>query len=407
MARNPYSPGVGTRPPYLAGREREVHRFRSTLGGYPEKRRNLRITGLRGVGKTVLLKEYERIAGEHGWVVLRQDLSPRLCDEEQFAIAITDYFRRALTQLSGSEKLKSRVAGARDAIEEISLPFGASVKLKDGGPTSILEDRLAKALIQVGQVARKKGSGVVFLFDEAHTVFDDKDKDRFPLGALLSAFVAAQDIDDDPLPVMLVLCGLPPLVGNIHDAKSNAERLFRGLDVKNLPLEPKPGNPLSEAALALVKPAEEQDGLEFEAGLAEEIARDVEGYPYFIQWFGEALWEEASLEGLDTIDKSLYQDRHAEIQESLDAEFFEPRYQDATPANQKTLRIAASLGEETFTTAALLAAGKRKPKAIDQSLRRLMQDNLIYRDDHGVYCYTAPVFGEFMRRRHPRLVDDE
>lgn len=251
-------------------------------------------------------------------------------------------------QLSGSEKLKSRVSSARESIQEISLPFGASVKLKDGGPVSVLEDRLAKALIQIGMIARKKESGVVFLFDEAHTVYDNKDKNQFPLGALLSAFVAAQDMDDEPLPVMLVLCGLPPLVGNIHDAKSNAERFFRGIEVKNLPLDPKPGLPLSESALALVKPAEEQGELDFE-----------------------------------------------------------PRYRDATPANQKTLRIAASLGGETFTTAALLAAGARKPKAIDQSLRRLVQDNLIYRDDHGVYCYTAPVFGEFMRRRHPRLDDDE
>lgn len=381
--------------------------FRRILDDYPEKRRNLRVTGLRGVGKTVLLKEYERIAEERDWVVVRQDLGPRLCKEDQFAIAISDYFQRALTELSGSEKLKNWVSSARDSIQEIHLPFGTGVKLKSGGPTSVLEDRLGKALTQIGELARKKESGVVFLFDEAHTVQDDQDNDQLPLGALLSAFVAAQDIDDEPLPVMLVLCGLPPLVGNIHDAKSNAERFFRGIEIKNLPLDAKAGASLSEAALALVKPAEEQGDMEFEGGLAEQIARDVEGYPYFIQWFGEALWDEASLEGAGIVDKELYVNRHDEIQESLDSEFFDPRYQDTTPSCQKTLRIAASLGDETFTTGALLAAGKRGAKAIDQSLRRLVQDNLIYRDDYGVYCYTAPVFGEFMRRRHPRLPDDQ
>ena len=81
MAKNPYRPGVGTRPPYLAGREQQIHRFQRLLEDYPEKRRNLRVTGLRGVGKTVLLKEYERIAKRHEWVVVRRDWSTRLCDE--------------------------------------------------------------------------------------------------------------------------------------------------------------------------------------------------------------------------------------------------------------------------------------------------------------------------------------
>lgn len=381
--------------------------FRRILEDYPDKRRNLRVTGLRGVGKTVLLKEYEHIAKERDWVVVRQDLGPRLCKEDQFAIAISDYFQQALTELSGSEKLKNWVLSAKESIQEIRLPFGTGVKLKSSGPTSVLEDRLAKALIQIGKLARTKESGVVFLFDEAHTVRDNQENDQLPLGALLSAFVAAQDIDDEPLPIMLVLCGLPPLVGNIHEARSNAERFFRGLEIKNLPLDVKSGASLSEAALALVKPAEVQGDREFEAGLGEEIARDVQGYPYFIQWFGEALWDEASLEGASVIDKELYERQREEIQESLDSEFFNPRYQDTTPSCQKTLRIAASLGDETFTTGALRAAGKRGAKAIDQSLRRLVQDNLIYRDDYGVYSYTAPVFGEFMRRRHPRLPEDQ
>jgi DNA replication protein DnaC len=88
MARNPYSPGVGTRPPYLAGREQQIHRFQRLLEDYPEKRRNLRITGLRGVGKTVLLKEYERIARRQDWVVVRRDWSTRFCEEADFATAL-------------------------------------------------------------------------------------------------------------------------------------------------------------------------------------------------------------------------------------------------------------------------------------------------------------------------------
>lgn len=271
----------------------------------------------------------------------------------------------------------------------------------------MLDDRLAKALVQIGTIARRTGKGVVFLFDEAHSLCDDEKARQFPLGALLSSFTAAQDDDDEPLPVMLVLCGLPPLIGNIHAARSNSERFFRGIEVNNLPLQPENATGLSEAALALVKPAETAGTHRFENGLAEQIANDVEGYPYFIQWFGEALWDTADLEDATVISQALYDGSSRAIQEDLDAEFFEPRYADARPADQRTLRTAASLGGETFTTGSVSAADGRSTGAIDQSLRRLVLDNLIYRDDHGVYAYTAPVFGDFLRRRHPRLDEDK
>lgn len=327
-------------------------------------------------------------------------------DEVDFAAAMTSYLQTALEKLSTVERIKQRLGSARDAISEVGLgPL--SVGLKDRKTQSILEDRLATALIRVGELARNQHRGVVFLLDEAHTLYDNEKQHRFPLGALLSAFVAAQDDDDEPNPVMLVLCGLPLLIGNIHAARSNAERFFRGPKIDYLPLEPKSGEELSEAALALAKPAEDEETLSFEPGLAEEIARDVDGYPYFIQWFGEALWDAADLESLSVIDRALYQREADGIRDALDSEFFEPRYRDARPADQRTLRIAGSLGGEQFTKSQIDRAGSsRSTGAIAQSLTRLVEDNLLYRDDHGVYAYTAPVFGEFLRRRHPRLDED-
>jgi hypothetical protein len=140
--------------------------------------------------------------------------------------------------------------------------------------------------------------------------------------------------------------------------------------------------------------------------MADRVAREIDGYPYFIQWFGEALWEAADLEETTTITSRLYEREHLAIQQSLDEEFFEPRYRDARQADQGTLRVAASLGGERFTKAELDAATSRSTGALAQSLIRLIADNLIYRDDHGVYAYTAPMFGDFMRRRHQRLPDD-
>jgi hypothetical protein len=408
MAKNPYRPGVGTRPPYLAGREQQIHRFQRLLGDYPEKRRNLRITGLRGVGKTVLLKEYERIARRRNWVVVRRDWSTRLCKEVDFAAAITSHLREAVETLSVKAKIKNRAVAAMQAISQVQVQIAEGVTLSVGdgagqAAPSVLEDQLRVALTHVGEIAQAQGRGVALLFDEAHTVHDRSAKRQYPLGAMLSALVAVQDDDDRPLPVMLVLCGLPPLTGNIHAARSNAERLFRAEEIGNLSLTPQPPEQLSAAAQALVRPAED---ILYGPGVADRIARDVDGYPYFVQWFGEALWDAADLHDAATITSQLYEHEHQAIQHSLDEEFFEPRYRDARQADQGTLRVAASLGGERFTKADLDAATARSSGALAQSLIRLIADNLIYRDDHGVYAYTAPMFGDFMRRRHRRFDED-
>ncbi|HEV3322241.1 MAG TPA: ATP-binding protein [Solirubrobacteraceae bacterium] len=399
---------MGTRPPYLAGRENQIRLFERLLEDYPEKRRNLRITGLRGVGKTVLLKEYERLAKRRDWVVVRRDWGPRLREEADFATAISEYLREAVESLSVKARMKKGVSSALTAIGQVQVQIGGEVTVSVGPgvprPTkSILEDRLRVALTEVGSVARSQGRGVALLFDEAHSVHDRPGKHQYPLGALLSAMVAVQDEDEEPLPVMLVLCGLQPLTANIHAARSNAERLFRAGEVGNLPLIPASPGSLSAAAQALVRPA---DTIAYADGVAERVAGDVSGYPYFVQWFGEALWDAADLDSLDSITHELYERERPAIQRSLDNEFFEPRYRDARRADQRTVRVAASLGGEGFTKVALDAADTRTTGALAVSLNRLIADNLVYRDEHGVYAYTAPLFGNFMRRRHPCLPGD-
>jgi hypothetical protein len=406
---NPYSPGVGSRPPFLAGRDDQIRLFERILADYPQKRRNLRVTGLRGVGKTVLLKEYERIARRSDWVVIRRELGPRLREESDFATALSEYLREAVEALSVKARVKKRIASALKIIGQIQVQIGEEVALSvgphaDTQPKSVLEDRLRRAVVEVGAVARDQGRGVALLFDEAHSVYDRPKQHQYPLGALLSAIVAAQDDDEDPLPVMLVLCGLQPLTGNIHAARSNAERLFRAGEIGNLSLTSEtPGAP-SAAAQALVRPV---TIVSYADGVAERIAGEVGGYPYFIQWFGEALWDAAELAGTNLITHELYERECPAIQRSLDDEFFEPRYRDARKGDQQTLRLAASLGGESFTKAKLDATTAKSTNAVSVSLNRLVvADNLVYRDEHGVYAYTAPLFGEFVRRRHPLLPED-
>ena len=410
VARNPYQPGVGTPPPYLADRDEQLGRFRGFLRDFPEKRRNVRLSGLRGVGKTVLLKEYRALASERDWVVIRRDLTARMCQEPDFARAIADDLDGAIRAFSGVAKLKAALTSARRAVGEITvgLPGGGSVSVKPGAAPSesILEDRVKDALIRVGGLAAKAGRGVAFLYDEAHTMYDQPRRHQYPLGALLGAFVQAQDQDDPPLPVMLVVSGLPPLIQNLQAARSHAERLFRVEELGNLSLEPTDADGLSAAALALTKPADDT-GIRFEVAVAERIARDVDGYPYFIQKYGEALWDAADAANVDVVSDRLYKNARARIQDALDAEFFENRYLDAPRADQLTLRVAGSLGGEQFEIAKLVEQfTSRNANATQQSVNRLLKSNHVYRVRQGVYAYTAPLFGDFLRRRYARHDDD-
>ena len=358
------------------------------------------------MGKTVLLKEYRAAARERDWVVIRRDLTARLCQEEDFAIAIADDLDTAIRAFSATAKLKALLTSARAAVGEITigLPGGVSMSMSTGSSTgsSILEDRLAKALIRVGQLAAKAGRGVAFLYDEAHTLHDQPRQRQYPLSALLGAFVQAQDQDEPPLPVMLVVSGLPPLVQNLQAARSHTERLFRVEELGNLALTPTQRGQPSPAALALIKPAADT-GIRFERASAERVAADVDGYPYFIQKYGEALWDAADAANLNAVDAKLYASTRTRVQDALDAEFFENRYLDAPRADQLTLRVAAALGGERFEIAALAAQfTSRNANAIQQSVNRLLKSNHIYRVTQGVYAYTAPLFGDFVRRKYPR-----
>lgn len=205
---------------------------------------------------------------------------------------------------------------------------------------------------------------------------------------------------------MLVVSGLPPLAQNLQAARSHTERLFRVEELGNLALTPARRGEPSPAALALVKPAADT-GIRFERAVAEHVAADVDGYAYFVQKYGEALWDVADAANLGAVNARLYASTHARVQDALDAEFFENRYLDAPRADQLTLRVVAALGDERFEISALAVQFKsRNANATQQSVNRLLKSNHIYRVSQGVYAYTAPLFGDFVRRKYPRQPSD-
>src|SRR5271165_3688331 len=269
--KNPYRPGVGVRPLYLAGREGPLRRFAAMLRAAPEQQASMRVTGLRGVGKSVLLEEFADHAQELDWEPALLELQPSHNTDEALTAVLGALLERTRQRLSRRERLRS---AAGRALRAASLSFtweDVSLGIAFG---SQREEDLACDLFSTVELARAKGrSGVVLLLDEAQLVRDERDRHgEHPLSLLIAPVVALQRAE---LPLALVLCGLPTLTGNLQKARSYSERLFRGEEVDSLAAE--------QALQAFTKPLE-QTVRKTDANLLPKVVQLMQ--PIFKCWTG-------------------------------------------------------------------------------------------------------------------------
>lgn len=384
-------------PAYLAERQHHLDLFREALSDFPGIPSDLWVTGLRGTGKTVLLDKFESIAAERSWVSVKRDWDAfEDWEDRDTVIAALDYdFDEATKALSTLSylKVKGRKAVSKGrqmaSVEALGIEWSLAGTIEE---RRLLYDWVREACKRLGRNAKKSDHGVVLLYDESHLL---------PLKALHAIILGVLEAQQEGLPLMLVLCGLPPLVDKSHKARNNAIRNFREpLEVANLSLE---GDP-SAAFLALTKPVE-GTGISYETAVADRIVRDLAGYPFFIQNAGAELWKAALRTKKSVIDDELYDSTKSSIRGTLDKKFYGPLLRSAQPAEQAVLRISASsVPGERFRPQDLMALYSKSRSGLDQSLKRLKDDDaLIYStgERRGEYAYTVPLFGDYLRRVHP------
>jgi AAA ATPase domain len=384
--KNPYRPGVGVRPLYLAGREAPLRRFAAMLRAAPEQQASMRVTGLRGVGKSVLLEEFADRAQELDWEPALLELQPSHNTDEALKAVLGTLLERTRQRLSRLARLRS-VAGRALRASSMSLTWeDVSLAVSFG---SEREEDLARDLFSTVEVALNKGrDGVVLLLDEAQLVRDERDRHgEHPLSLLIAPVVALQRAE---LPLALVLCGLPTLTGNLQKARSYSERLFRGEEVDSLAPE--------QALEAFTRPLE-QTVRKTDAKLAQAVVQEVEGYPYFLQLWGSELWEAADLAGVDRFSVKLLDATRPDIYGRLDRDFYEPRIATLTPAEQDLLASSAPCPYPPLRSAELTRASEKTPGNVNVLLGRLVDAGALYRFRKGEYAYTAPKFRDYLLRR--------
>lgn len=383
-ANNPYTPNAGAPPRFLAGRRAEVDDFRTLLQrlgrGYTEQ--SIVVTGLRGVGKTVLLGQYQRIAAEERWTAVDAEVSKNT----PFGPQMANLARRALLITSPRNKWGDRAKHAAAVLKSFSLTVQPDGTLTAGldvdaqwgrADTGNLNDDLADVFEAVGEAAKERDRGVVFLFDEIQFL------SKIELEALIGA---VHRTVQRQLPVTFAGAGLPQLPGLAGDAKSYAERLFKFPMIGELPEV--------AATEALTEPAR-AEGVEIEARAAALIVRYTEGYPYFIQEFGRVVWNVA--EG-PTITLADAEAARAIVEAELDESFFRARVQRSTPEELRYMRAMAELGSEAQKAAEVAEVLGKASEQVAPLRARLINKGLLYTPRYGYAKFTVPQFDRFMRR---------
>jgi len=381
---NPYTPNAGAPPRFLAGRRGEVEDFRTLLRrlgrGYTEQ--SVIVTGLRGVGKTVLLGQYRQVAAQETWVAVEAEVSK----STPFGPQIANLARRALLQTSPRARWGERARAAAAVVKSFSLTVAPDGSLAGGldvdadwgrADTGNLNDDLADVFESLGQAAQDRDRGVVFLFDEV----------QFLSRAELEALVGAvHRTVQRQLPVTFAGAGLPQLPGLAGEAKSYAERLFKFPTIGELPPP--------AAAEALVEPARAED-VEIDPGAVALIVDYTEGYPYFIQEFGRAVWDIATGSRITAEDAAQAQEV---VEAVLDESFFRARVQRSSPEELRYMRAMAQLGPQAQRAADVAEVLGRSSEQVAPLRARLINKGLLYTPRYGYAKFTVPQFDRFMRR---------
>jgi hypothetical protein len=348
--------------------------------GYTEQ--SMVVTGLRGVGKTVLLGEYRRIAEEEGWVAIDAEVSK----STDFGPQMANLARRALLQVSPKTRWGDRARAAAAAVKSFSLTVQPDGSLTGGldveqawgrADTGILNGDLADVFEAVGEAAKERDSGVIFLFDEIQFL------NKIELEALIGA---VHRTVQRKLPVTFAGAGLPQLPGLAGDAKSYAERLFKFPLIGELP------GPAAREALVL--PAQ-TEGVFYDQAAVDEILRYTEGYPYFLQEYGRAAWNVADGPTITRADVDAAGDV---VDAELDESFFRARVQRSSPEELRYMRAMAELGSDALKAGDVAGVLGKTSEQVAPIRARLINKGLLYTPRHGFAKFTVPQFDRFMKR---------
>lgn len=381
----------GRLPRELVGRDPILEQARILLGRTRQKRpeKSLLLTGLRGVGKTVLLNEIERMARADGY----RTLSIEAHEEKALGPLLAPYLRQALYELDrlagagdkvkrGLAVLKGFLNGIKVKVGEIEI--GLDIEPEKGAADSgDLQADLPNLFVALAEAAEERQAPVAIFIDEIQYLAQKE------LGALI---MAMHKLQQRQLPLVLLGAGLPILPGLAGESKSYAERLFNFPDVGPLSS--------SDAGKTLREPTRTA-GIVFEEPALTDVFRLTQDYPYFLQEWGYQAWNLVPQD--QPITLATIQQATAAAIPRLDQNFFRVRFNRLTPSEKNFLRAIAHLGPGPHRTGEIADALGVKVTSIGPVRAKLIRKGMIYSPGHGDIAFTVPLFDQFMVRAIPNF----
>ncbi len=392
VKRNPFRPGAGHMPPFLAGRSDEEKEFRRLLE-QEIVTDNMILTGLRGVGKTVLLESFKPIAQASGWVWVGNDLSESSSiSEDTLAMRLIADLALITTSLPfATEEISTPVFSEPTKTLEHKLDYRTLQTLYEN-TLGLPVDKLSALFERIWSGLSKTGKrGIVFAYDEAQTMSDHKEREEYPLATMLQVFQSAQRKE---IPFLLVLAGLPTLLARLVESRTYAERMFHVVFLDRLNEK--------DSREAILQPMKKAD-FEFTEESVELVVKYSGGYPYFIQFVCREVYD-LFISGIESVPIS-------EILGKLDADFFAGRWQKLSDRQRELLIVAAYLPNcaHEFTVQEISDLSKKmlqkrfNSSNANQMLSSLCDKGLIFKNRHGKYSFAVPLLYRFIQRQ----VDDE
>lgn len=389
---NPYTPNAGARPTVVVGRDDQLDSFDVLLARLQKGRaaQSMIITGLRGVGKTVLLGAFRDKALAASWVPVEMEASKH--DDRQFREQLFHMLRIALLELSTKTRWSEKFKKAASVLASFSMTFDPSGNVavsldaqpfRGIGDTNILDLDLMSVLLAVAEAAQEAQRGVALLIDEVQFLTP---------GQLEALIMALHKTVQRSLPLTFVGAGLPHVAELAGDAKSYAERLFKFVSIGRLSEE--------DSRRALIEPAEEE-GASLTPEAIDIAIKETEGYPYFLQEFGDSIWNVAEH---SPMDKTAAQLAAKQYQAKLDSSFFRVRLDRVTELQSAYLRAMAEYGSHPQSAGDVARTLSRTPQSLAPIRAELINMGLLYSPSYGYAAFTVPHFDQFMLRSIPTLI---
>lgn len=379
---NPYRPGAGVRPQYLAGRDEDIENvtnmFTALTLNIPTQ--SVIFSGLRGVGKTVLINRLQEIAEEKNIFCKHIEVAER----NDFISQIATCSQAFLRQISVKEKFKNLIKKPLDAIKSLVVSFdpndntfSLSLEEKDLYKTNNLTQSLTDVFTSLGEAAAKAEIPICFFIDEIQYIKSEN------LGALIAAIHRTNQLG---YPIMIIAAGLPKIYSMLSSEKSYSERLFIYKEIDSLERE--------QAIKAIEMPIK-QFNVKYSDKAINKIIEVTEGYPFFIQQLCQIVFQNIDSKVISDID---VENNLEEFFEKLDTGFFKLRYERCSAAEKKFIFVMVKCGELPCTIANIAEIMKKSINSISTARAQLINKGIIYPVKYRELDFTVPQFSGFIHR---------